>query len=211
MKIRKINDTTINCIITQDDLKKHGIDLDDLFDRRKNAVEFIRRIILKAASSVNLNIKNDYTSMRISVLPDQSVSLTISQDPVESAKIREHKELAAEQGERKRDDKEVIRQTSVRRTSLTSESGKEQILLRTTAASCSVSMSSAAWCPAMKSRWLILRSTATASSEAERRSRFRRFTVEHGKRFGKPAESVYRFLRRLLQKRSGPADRGWQS
>lgn len=95
MKFRKINDTTINCIITQDDLKKHGIDLDDLFDRKKNAVEFIKRIIHKAASSVNLNMKNDYTSMRISVLPDQSVSLTISQDPGESAKIREHKDMAA--------------------------------------------------------------------------------------------------------------------
>ena len=95
MKFRKINDTTINCIITQDDLKKHGIDLDDLFDRKKNAVEFIKRIILKAASSVNMNMKNDYTSMRISVLPDQSVSLTISQDPAESAKIKEHKDLAS--------------------------------------------------------------------------------------------------------------------
>ena len=95
MKFRKINDTTINCIITQDDLKKHGIDLDDLFDRKKNAVEFIKRIILKAASSVNMNMKNDYTSMRISVLPDQSVSLTISQDPVESSKIKEHKDLAS--------------------------------------------------------------------------------------------------------------------
>ena len=95
LKFRKINDTTINCIITQDDLKKHGIDLDDLFDRKKNAVEFIKRIILKAASSVNMNMKNDYTSMRISVLPDQSVSLTISQDPAESAKIREHKETAS--------------------------------------------------------------------------------------------------------------------
>ena len=58
LKIRKINDTTINCIISQDDLKKHGIDLDDLFDRKKNAVEFIKRIILKAASSVNMNMKN---------------------------------------------------------------------------------------------------------------------------------------------------------
>ena len=95
MKFRKINDTTINCIITQDDLKKHGIDLDDLFDRKKNAVEFIKRIILKAASSVNMNMKNDYTSMRISVMPDQSVSLTISQDPVESSKIKEHKDLAS--------------------------------------------------------------------------------------------------------------------
>ena len=95
MKFRKINDTTINCIITQDDLRKHGIYLDDLFDRKKNAVEFIKRIILKAASSVNMNMKNDYTSMRISVLPDQSVSLTISQDPAASALIREQKDLAS--------------------------------------------------------------------------------------------------------------------
>lgn len=95
MKFRKINDTTVNCIITQDDLKKHGIDLDDLFDRKKNAVEFIKKIIMKAANTVNLNIKNDYTSMRISVLPDQSVSLTISQDPDQSQRIREQKDLSA--------------------------------------------------------------------------------------------------------------------
>lgn len=95
MKIRKINDTTINCIITQDDLQKHGINLDDLFDRKKNAVEFIKKIILKAASSVNMNMKSDYTSMRLSVLPDRSVSLTISQDPGESDKIRRMKEEPA--------------------------------------------------------------------------------------------------------------------
>ena len=88
MKFRKINEKTINCIITQDDLKKHGINLDDLFDRKKNAVEFIKAIILKAARSVNFNMKSEYTSMRLSVLPDQSVSLTISQDPFESDKIR---------------------------------------------------------------------------------------------------------------------------
>lgn len=106
MKFRKINETTINCIITQDDLKEHGIDLDDLFDRKKNAVEFIRGVILKAADSVNLSMKNDYTSMRISVLPDRSVSLTISQDPAVSAKTREmtgkaapmKKEPAADKG-----------------------------------------------------------------------------------------------------------------
>lgn len=62
-------------------MKEHGIDLDDLFDRKKNAVEFIRRIISKAASSANLNNQSDYTSMRISVLPDRSVSLTISSEP----------------------------------------------------------------------------------------------------------------------------------
>ena len=50
MKFRKINESTINCIITQDDLKKHGIDLDDLFDRKKNAVEFIKAIIAKGSA-----------------------------------------------------------------------------------------------------------------------------------------------------------------
>ena len=88
MKFRKINEKTINCIITQDDMKKHGINLDDLFDRKKNAVEFIKAIIAKAARSVNFNMKNEYTSMRLSVLPDHSVSLTISQDPFENEKIR---------------------------------------------------------------------------------------------------------------------------
>ena len=102
MKIRKINDTTINCIITQEDLEKHGINLDDLFDRKKKAVEFIRGIIMKAASSVNLNMKNDYTSMKLSVLPDRSVSLTISQDPVESNKIRQAKEQSDSQQEPKK-------------------------------------------------------------------------------------------------------------
>ena len=31
MKFRKINESTINCIITQDDLKKHGIT--EIFER----------------------------------------------------------------------------------------------------------------------------------------------------------------------------------
>ena len=93
MKFRKINEKTINCIITQDDMKKHGINLDDLFDRKKNAVEFIKAIIAKAARSVNFNMKNEYTSMRLSVLPDHSVSLTISQDPFENEKIRKEADI----------------------------------------------------------------------------------------------------------------------
>ena len=79
MKFRKINDTTVNCIITQADMKEYGIDLDDLFERKKNAVEFIKGVIAKAVSSEKINLTSDYTAMRLSVLPDRSISLTISQ------------------------------------------------------------------------------------------------------------------------------------
>lgn len=87
MKIRRINDTTINCIITQEDLKEKGINLSDLFDRKKEAVAFIREIVAKAVKSANFASQSEYTSMRLSILPDQSVSLTISQDPLESRRI----------------------------------------------------------------------------------------------------------------------------
>ena len=42
---------------------------------------------------MNFNMKNEYTSMRLSVLPDHSVSLTISQDPFENEKIRKEADI----------------------------------------------------------------------------------------------------------------------
>lgn len=94
MKFKKVNETTVNCIITPEDLKENGIGLDDLFDRKKEAVEFIRRIIMQAANTGQLNLQNEYTSMKLAVLPDHSVSLTLSQDPGESKAIQEAKEKA---------------------------------------------------------------------------------------------------------------------
>ena len=35
MKIRRINDNTISCIISPEDLKEHGIRIDDFFERKK--------------------------------------------------------------------------------------------------------------------------------------------------------------------------------
>lgn len=94
MKFRKVNETTVNCIITPEDLRENGIALDDLFDRKKEAVDFIRRIIMKAADTGQLNLQNEYTSMKLAVLPDHSVSLTLSQDPGESRSIQQAKEKA---------------------------------------------------------------------------------------------------------------------
>lgn len=95
MRIHRINDTTIRCIITEDDLKENGLKIDDLFERKEAAVRFIRGIIREAVVSEHLNLESEYTSMKISVLPDRSVSLTITEDPSASAMIREVREKAA--------------------------------------------------------------------------------------------------------------------
>ena len=38
MKIRRINENTISCIITPEDLRENGFRIDDFFDRKKEAV-----------------------------------------------------------------------------------------------------------------------------------------------------------------------------
>lgn len=88
MTFKRINDTTVNCIITPEDLNANGIKLEDLFERKEEAVKFIRGIIAHAARSENLDLSSESVSMRITVLPDQSVSLTISEDPVAAEEMQ---------------------------------------------------------------------------------------------------------------------------
>ena len=96
MVFRRINDTTINCIITEEDLNEHGIHLDDLFERKKEAVEFIRGVLAEASRKENFNIQSEYTSMKIAVLPDHTISLTITEDPAQSKMIRDAKGLTGQ-------------------------------------------------------------------------------------------------------------------
>ena len=80
MKIRRINDNTISCIISPEDLREHGIRIDDFFESKKEAVDFIRATVAKAVMSENFNLEGQMTTMRISVLPDYSLSLLISRE-----------------------------------------------------------------------------------------------------------------------------------
>ena len=89
MKIQRVNDTTIKCIITEEDLRDSGLALHDLFDRKKEAMEFLRKVITRAIKSENFNLQGEYTSMHVKINSDQSVSLTLSHDPKEAGNIRE--------------------------------------------------------------------------------------------------------------------------
>lgn len=78
MRFRRINQKTINCIITREDMTRNGIVPGDLFEHKKEAMDFIKKVIRKAARAENVEISGEYGSMKITVLPDESVSLTFS-------------------------------------------------------------------------------------------------------------------------------------
>ena len=83
MIFRRIDKTTINCIISEEDLKAQGIRIDDLFARKEAAMTFLRNVLVQAESQVDFHPSGAFTSMKMSILPDHSVSLTLSENAPE--------------------------------------------------------------------------------------------------------------------------------
>ena len=94
MKIRRINENTISCIITPEDLRENGFRIDDFFDRKKEAVDFIRQAVVKAARSENFKLEGELTTMRISILPDHSLSLLITREDSREGALQEVRRIA---------------------------------------------------------------------------------------------------------------------
>ncbi len=80
MKFRRIDENTINCVISQEDLASHGLQIEDLFEKKKEAMEFLHVVVDEASREVDFHPQGAITSMQIAVLPDQSISLTLSED-----------------------------------------------------------------------------------------------------------------------------------
>lgn len=98
MYFRRINDTTINCIISTDDLSENHIRLDDLFERKREAMDYLRRVIAAAAREENFNLRTDYTSMRITVLPDHSLSLTLTEGDNGARAVKDIRDIKKKAG-----------------------------------------------------------------------------------------------------------------
>ncbi|MBR2122591.1 MAG: adaptor protein MecA [Lachnospiraceae bacterium] len=84
MFFKKLNPKTIRCIITEHDMNQYGIVLDDIFERKQKAIDFIRGVISKAVEAEDFRLSAEAASMKITVMPDRSLSLTLSMDPHES-------------------------------------------------------------------------------------------------------------------------------
>ncbi len=84
MKYRRIDEKTINCLISQEDLREHGLEIQDLFEKKKEAMEFLHIVVDEAAREVDFHPQGAITSMQISVMPDKSVSLVLSEDTTDA-------------------------------------------------------------------------------------------------------------------------------
>ena len=80
MEFKRINKDTVTCIITEDDMFEQGIKLEDLFEKKKEAMDFLHDVMKKAEEEVDYKPTGSFMPMQITVLPDHSISLTLSEN-----------------------------------------------------------------------------------------------------------------------------------
>ncbi len=80
MKFSRVNDHTIHCIISKEELEGNGLTLEDIIGRKVDAMQYLHRVVLEAARQEHLKMNTGFTSMQVQARTDGSVILTISND-----------------------------------------------------------------------------------------------------------------------------------
>jgi len=80
MKFQKINENVVSCYITQDELIAQGVVVQDLVNDHDKATQFLKFVLKEADYAVGFNTDGKMLNVQISVLPNGSLNLMISDD-----------------------------------------------------------------------------------------------------------------------------------
>ncbi len=80
MKYKKINDATVQCIVSADDMSEYGLTLSDIFERNERGEEFLQDIIERAHEEVGYQINNGNIAMQITPLKDNGLVVTFTDE-----------------------------------------------------------------------------------------------------------------------------------
>lgn len=122
MKYKKINEATVQCIITAEDMLEYGLTLSDIFERNEKGEGFLRDIIERAHDEVGYMINGDNIAMQITPLQNKGLVVTFTNEsPAGFRDILQHlKEVLQGVSE------ELGRQQSTGQQTLISEQSAEE-------------------------------------------------------------------------------------
>lgn len=80
MKYKKINDATVQCIISEEDMLEYGLTLSDIFERNEKGEGFLRDIIERACDEVGYTVSGDNIAMQIMPLKDKGLAVTFTNE-----------------------------------------------------------------------------------------------------------------------------------
>lgn len=78
MKFKKIDDYTVRCLLTEDDMIENNIEIEDFFNNREKVHSLMEVIMDKARAETGYEFSSDILSMQIMPLPKNGLAITIS-------------------------------------------------------------------------------------------------------------------------------------
>jgi adapter protein MecA 1/2 len=80
MRFQKINENSVRCIITQEELDARGVVVEELIANKEKASQFLKDVLKEADYAVGFHTEGTILNVQISVMPNGAVSMMISDD-----------------------------------------------------------------------------------------------------------------------------------
>lgn len=79
MRFKRISTDTVRCIITQDELRANGLEVDDFLTNSGRTEEFLRKMVTLAEQEVGFKVQGGPMTIQVAVLPENKLALTFSE------------------------------------------------------------------------------------------------------------------------------------
>lgn len=76
MEYTRIDENTVRCIVTEEDMENFGLNLDEFLSHSGRSDEFLQYIVSEAQDELGYQSERGIVSMRLEVLSDRRISLT---------------------------------------------------------------------------------------------------------------------------------------
>lgn len=80
MRFTRLDDNSIRCVISGEEMDEHGIRIDDLMDDRDKAESFLRYVLEEADEELGFKTESDSVNVQVSVLPSGDIAMMITDD-----------------------------------------------------------------------------------------------------------------------------------
>ncbi len=78
---RRIDENTIRCIITEEDMQEYNVEINDFFKDRQKVNEFLHAVVERAAEEIGYEVQHGMLSMQLVPLPKNRLAITFSDKP----------------------------------------------------------------------------------------------------------------------------------
>ncbi|BBF41362.1 negative regulator of genetic competence MecA [Lachnospiraceae bacterium KM106-2] len=83
MEFKRIDNDTVRCIITEEDMQEYNVELEDFFKDKGKIQEFLHTIVEQAVDAVGFEPKDGMVSMQVMPMSQNRIAITFSENSVD--------------------------------------------------------------------------------------------------------------------------------